>query len=125
MKKRKILIVDDEESFGKMVKRSLEKTGEYSVEVENKGARALSTVKKIMPDLILLDIMMPDADGGEVSSLIKADEKCGDIPIVFLTALVTKAEVISRDGIIAGKSYLAKPVSKEQLIECIGKHVRG
>lgn len=125
MKKRKILIVDDEESFGKIVKRSLEKTGEYSVEVENKGARAFSTVKKIMPDLVLLDIMMPDADGGEVSSLIKADKNCGDIPIVFLTALVTKAEVISNDGMIGGMPYLAKPVSKDQLIECIEEHVRG
>ncbi len=123
MDKKKILVVDDREAFGRMVKLTLEMTGQYMVEFETKGKRALSSTKKFMPDLIFLDIKMPDADGVEVMFTIKSDASVRDIPIVFLTALPKQSEVDSQHGMIGGRSYLAKPVTKEKLIECIAEHV--
>ncbi|HDN85610.1 MAG: response regulator [Candidatus Omnitrophota bacterium] len=124
MEKKKILIVDDEEGFTQMVKLNLEETGKYEVIVENKGKEAIFTAKKFKPDLIFLDIVMPDTDGGEIMQKMHSDEDLKDTPVVFLTALVTEKEVKSQEGIIAGHPFLAKPVTTQQLIECIEKYSR-
>lgn len=68
-KEKKILIVDDEEDFTKLIKLNLERTGEYEVEIENGGLRGLAAAREFKPDLILLDILMPDMEGGEVASV--------------------------------------------------------
>ena len=121
--KKKILVVDDEESFAQMVRLNLEGTGEYEVKVETKGALALGTTKQFKPDLILLDIMMPDVDGSEVASQIKSDEELKNTPIVFVTATVTATEVDSRGGIIGGYPFISKPVTVEKLIECVKENI--
>ncbi len=123
MKKKKILVVDDRKDFVDQMKLILEQTGQYSVKVETEGRKALSTTKKFKPDFIFLDISMPDMEGPEVMSMIKSDESVKDIPIVYLTALITSDEVNSLGGKIGGRSYLAKPVNKKQLIECIEEHI--
>ncbi len=123
MKKKKILVVDDQKDFVDQMKLILEQTGQYTVRIETKGKKALSTTKKFKPDFIFLDISMPDMEGPEVMSMIKSDESVKDIPIVYLTALITQEEANSRGGEIGGFSYLAKPVGKKQLIECIEEHI--
>ena len=124
MKKKRILIVDDEEAFGQMVKLNLEETGEYEVRIELKGAQALAATRAFKPDLILLDIIMPDVDGGEICQRIQSDEGLKDIPIVFLTAIINEKELGSQGSIIGGHPFLAKPVSKKKLIDCIEKNIR-
>ncbi len=124
MEKKKILVVDDEESFAQMVKLNLEETGKYEVMVETKGKEAILTAKRFKPDLIFLDIVMPDVDGGEIVQKMKSDEDLKDTPVVFLTALVTEKEVKSQEGVIAGRPFLAKPVTTQQLIEYIEKYIR-
>jgi len=121
--KKKILIVDDEENFTKLVKLNLEKTGEYEVKVENKGPQGLVTAKEFKPDLILLDILMMDMDGGEVAYQLKNDEETKNIPIVFLTAVAMKEEVEKSSGVIGGHPFIAKPVTAEELIDCIEKNI--
>ncbi len=123
MDKKKILVIDDEQDFGKMVKLNLEDTGQYTVRIEDKGANAISVTKEFKPDLILLDIVMPDVDGGEVVHQMKKEEELKDIPVVFLTAIVTEGEVDSQRGVIAGYPFIAKPVSVKKLISSIEENL--
>lgn len=122
MDKKKILVVDDEEDFVRMVKLNLEDTGRYEVRTEIKGSLTLAAAKEFMPDLILLDILMLDMEGSEVASQLKQDEDTKEIPIVFLTAVVRKKEVEASSGIIGGYPFVAKPVSIEELIDIIEKN---
>ncbi len=115
MTKKRILVIDDEPSFTRVLKLFLEKTGTYEVRDENRGEMALTAAKQFRPDLILLDIVMPDMDGGEIASNIIADESLKDTPIIFLTAAVAKDE----EGIISGRPFIAKPANGEVVIQCI------
>ncbi len=121
--KKKILIVDDEESFVKLVKLNLEDTGEFDVRVETLGARAIPAAREFKPDFILLDIVMPDLDGGEAAQQLKEDKELKGIPVGFLTALVNDNEVSSQGENIAGYPFLAKPVTVGQLIAFIKKNM--
>jgi CheY-like chemotaxis protein len=116
--KSRILIIDDNRDFTYSAKLALERTGRYSVCEENEPARAHQTAQRVKPDLILLDIAMPDTDGGEVAARIESDPTLHRTPVVFLTALVTKAE--AKSGLqIQGHPFLAKPISIPDLIEGI------
>ncbi|MFC1632492.1 response regulator transcription factor, partial [Candidatus Omnitrophota bacterium] len=72
MAKKKILLIDDDESYTKMIKMHLERTGKYEVTTENDEKQALAAVQKANPDLILLDIMFPATDGGEIAHRIES-----------------------------------------------------
>jgi len=98
------------------------KTRSYFVYEENDATKAHQTAQSFKPDLILLDISMPQTDGGEVAARIQSDPALRRIPVVFLTALVTKAE--TKSGLeIEGHPFLAKPISFEELIESIEKNL--
>ena len=117
--RKRLLIVDDEESFTKLLKLNLEATGAYEVRTENDGARALEVAREFRPDLFILDIVMPNVDGGEVVARLRGDPELKDIPVVFLTAIVSKAELDGDARRIHGIVYIAKPVSHEKLVEVI------
>jgi CheY-like chemotaxis protein len=119
---RHILIVDNDPDTTHLVKVLLERTGHYLVLEENDATKAHQSARNFRPDLILLDIMMPDTDGGEVAARIEADPELHDTPIIFLTALVTRAEAKS-DLNIQGHPFLAKPVSIPELIDAIEEHL--
>ena len=119
---KKILIVDDEAGFTRLMKLTLQKTGEYEVIEENDGARAWETARKVLPDLILMDIVMPKVDGGDAAARIQKDPALARIPIVFLTAIVSKKDA-QPGGLIGGFPFLSKPVSLDDLIACIEKHL--
>ena len=116
----RILVVDDEPGFTHLLKLTLENTGKFFVKEENDGTRALRTAREFNPDMILLDIVMPKVDGGDVAAKIKADPSLADVPIVFLTAIVSNRESADRE--IGGFPFIAKPVSLNALIECIEEH---
>jgi CheY-like chemotaxis protein len=120
--KPRILIVDNNRDFTLSAKLGLESTGRYSVWEENHSARAHQTAQRVKPDLILLDIAMPETDGGEVAAQIQSDPTLHRLPIVFLTALVTKAE--ARSGLqIDGHPFLAKPISIPELVAGIERNL--
>lgn len=123
--KKKILIVDDEENFARMVKLNLEETGDFMVRAETRGANALTAAKEFRPDLVLLDVMMPDVDGADVAFQIKSDPSLKNVKVVFLTAIVKEDEVAttSKDGSIGGHPFIAKPVTTAKLIEHIKKYI--
>lgn len=121
--KKRILVVDDEVSFARMVKINLEKSGGFEVRVENAAVAALPAARDFKPDLILLDVIMPNMDGGDVARQIKRDRNLKNTPIVFLTASVSKREAGDGGLNSGGELFLAKPVSVEALIACINEHL--
>lgn len=118
----KILIIDDEAGFTRLMKLTLQQAGGYQVFEENDGAKAWETARKVRPDLILLDIVMPGMDGGDVAARIRGDSALCHIPIVFLSAIVSEKDS-PPDGLIGGFPFLSKPVSLDALIQCIRQHL--
>ena len=120
--KRRILIVDNDRESTHLVKILLERTGRYLVFEENDATKAHQSARNFRPDVILLDIVMPETDGGEVAAQIQADPDLQRTPIIFLTALVTKAE--AKAGLrIQGHPFLAKPISIPELIKGIEENL--
>ncbi|UCE88541.1 MAG: response regulator [Pseudomonadota bacterium] len=117
--KKKILVVDDEAGITRMIKLNLERTGKYDVLTENEGSKAVAAARQFKPDMIFLDVMMPDKSGDEIAADLKEDAELGDTPFVFLTAIVTKDEAEQSGGEIAGNTFLAKPVKTEELLQTI------
>jgi CheY-like chemotaxis protein len=116
--KRRVLIVDDDPDSTHLVKILLEKTGHYIVFEENDADEAHQSARNFRPDAILMDIMMPKTDGGEVAAQIEADPELRSTPIIFLTALVTEPE--TKAGLqIEGHRSLAKPINIPRLIDQI------
>jgi CheY-like chemotaxis protein len=115
---RRILIVDDEAGFTRLLKLTLEGTKRYIVKEENDGSQALSVARQFRPDLILLDIVMPKVDGGDVARQIASDPILKDVKIIFLTAIVSQREAAGVGG-IGGFPFMAKPVSLAALTAMI------
>ncbi len=120
--KRRILIVDDDRDSTHLIKILLEKISHYLVLEENDAAKAHESARDFRPDLILLDIMMPQIDGGDIAAQIDADPGLQKTPIIFLTALVTKAE--AKAGLhIQGHPVLAKPIDIPELINRVEENL--
>jgi two-component system OmpR family response regulator len=117
--RKRILAVDDQSSNTRLVKLYLEQTNNYVVREENNAKAAISAAEEFQPHLILLDVMMPDVDGGELAASFQANPKLKDVPIVFLTATVTKGEVAAHGGKVGGHSFLAKPVVLSEMVACV------
>jgi two-component system OmpR family response regulator len=120
MNKKKILVVDDESGFTRLLKLTLPR---YEIKEENDARQAVRTAKEFKPDLILLDVIMPFMDGGDLASQIRAESSLKHIPIVFLTAIVTSPEAGTGAREIGGFPFLAKPVSTASLTRCIEEHL--
>ena len=122
MTKRKILIIDDETSITKLLKFALERSGRYLVQTENDSRNALTAVRAFLPDLILLDVNMPEISGGEISGALQEDASLKRIPVIFLTGMVSQEE--TQSGLtISGRPAFAKPIDLEKLIECVEKNL--
>ena len=114
--KKRVLLVDDEPIFTRLLKRNLEKTGTYEVRETNVGSQALAAAQDFQPDVILLDLIMPDVDGRTVASWIRSAEGLKETQIIFLTAVLTKAEAKQKCGQLSSIPCLAKPVSAQEVI---------
>ena len=117
--KKRILLVDDEAGFTTILRLSLKG---FEVCVENNPLQAIETARRFRPDLIFLNVVMPEADGGTVAARFKADLDLGRIPIVFLTAIISGTEAASRQP-GAGDEFLAKPVNVKKIVDCIERHL--
>jgi CheY-like chemotaxis protein len=121
--KKRILVVDDESNMTFLLRVIFERTNEYDVRVVNVSSRALAVAKEFRPDLIILDVAMPGVDGGELASRFAEIPSLKSVPVIFLTASVTKEEVSQREGLIGGLPFLAKPVDPTELLGCIRKRL--
>lgn len=115
----RVLIIDDEEDFCLLVKSNLESTKEFEVLTAFDAAEGISTAKAEKPDIILLDMMMPLISGGEIASALRKEEMTKNIPIIFLTAVITKEEVGKTMKEMGANRYIAKPVKTQELIDSI------
>ena len=116
---RKILLVDDEVGITRGLAMYLTENGDCEVRTENRGSRALAVAREFRPDLFLLDIVMPDAEGGSIAAAINVDPILKGTPIVFLTALVSRREAGGNVAHIGGHLFLAKPVDPDSVLACI------
>lgn len=114
MPKERVLVVDDEEDILAVVKYHLEREG-FRVILATTGEEAMDLVKNKMPDLILLDLMLPGIDGLEVTKKLKLDDKTKNIPIIMLTAKDEEADIVT--GLEMGADdYVTKPFSPRVLV---------
>jgi len=112
---KKILIVDDEKDALFILRKELEARG-YSIIIADNGNDALKLAKSKFPDLIILDILMPDMDGAEVAAKLKEDMQTKNIPVIFLTCLLQKGEEEEEGHVIDDKVYVSKPYNIEGLV---------
>jgi len=113
-----VLVVDDEPMARTLLRLMLVRAGFEVSEAEN-GFDALEKVEGNLPDLILLDVMMPGMDGFTVCQKVRAREETADLPIIMLSAK-TDSDSINRGLLVGATKYLTKPISPEELT----KHVR-
>ncbi|HEY8240068.1 MAG TPA: response regulator [Kiritimatiellia bacterium] len=115
----KILMIDDDELMLFAVKRFLEGTERFQVRTENKSANARKAAREFKPDLILLDVVMPTYDGGDVAKFLADDPLTRNIPVLFLTSMVTADQVEKHEGTIAGHPFVAKPAGMKEILRRI------
>lgn len=114
MSQAKILIVEDEEDVLELIRYNLEKNG-YLTESALDGRKALAKTRSKAPDLILLDLMLPEVDGLEVCRTVKNDPATAGIPVIMLTAKGTEADIVA--GLEMGADdYITKPFSPRVLM---------
>ena len=120
-KQHQILIVDDMPKNVQVLGQVLSEHG-YNIFLATSGFQALKAVEKKMPDLILLDINMPEMDGYETCKLIKEDERFSEIPIIFLTAM-SEPENLIKAFAVGGVDYIAKPFNPPELLARVNQQL--
>ncbi len=120
--KKKILVVDDEKDIVEMVSYNLVRHG-YAALAAHNGHDAIATAERELPDLIILDLMMPGLDGTEVTRRLKADPKTAGIPVLMLTARSEETDVVVGLS-IGADDYVTKPFSMKILLARLGTILR-
>lgn len=118
LKRKKILIVDDEAKFVEVLKEALEQKEEYQVFTALDGEEGLVKAMVEKPDLILLDIVMPGKDGKEVLQILKENKDTKLIPVIMITAQGATSSIFESEDLKAA-DYLIKPFEFEDLIYLI------
>ncbi|MBN2103860.1 response regulator [bacterium] len=113
----KVLIVDDDNGIRKLLGRFLEREGFATLEAEN-GLEGVETAKREQPDLIIMDVMMPQMDGLTAARLIKFYKPLSEVPIIFLTAKDAEKEIELAEATRA-EAYVTKPFDVRQVIEVV------
>ena len=123
MEKKKIIVVDDEEDFFKMLKLNLEQTGQYDVLTLSSAKNIISQVNDFKPDVILLDLLMPEIGGIEACQMLNKDPVGSRVPIIALSALDKDVDKLKayKVGVV---DYLIKPASTDTIIKAIVKALK-
>jgi len=118
--KIKILVIDDEADFCYFVKKNLMQHELFDVITATNGMMGIELAKNEQPDIILLDLVMPDMPGDDVAAAIKNDDVTADIPILYITALAAGEDIDSNQDQKNGSNYiLPKPVRTKNLVKTI------
>lgn len=123
---KKILVVDDEEEVLQLLSKQLSAQG-YQVLLAKTGQEALDRTKSDMPNLILMDIVLPDLEGSEVVKILKDDPQTVHIPVVFLSGIVTRDNQQSKSEVkVGGRLFdaIPKPFNSQELINAVRKTIR-
>jgi DNA-binding response OmpR family regulator len=120
---KRILLIDDEKDFCSFTKNNLEATGNFVVTICFDSSDAVDLAKRLSPDLILLDVLMPGISGPDIAAALREDIATKNIPVVFLTAIITDRET-KGGNVISGWPFVPKPVKINELIAVINKHIK-
>ena len=120
MEKKRILCIEDEPEMIDLIRLILAQHG-FDVQGADGGREGLAMVRENPPDLILLDLMMPDVDGWEVYQQIKADETLQNIPVIVVTAKAQNIDKVLGLHIAKVDDYISKPFSPQALLESVKK----
>lgn len=124
MSKRRILCIEDEAEMIELTRLVLEREG-FEVLGAVGGAKGLASLKEEKPDLVLLDLMMPDMDGWEVYRQMKADKELADIPVIVVTARAQSIDKVLGLQVAKVSDYVTKPFGPKELIESIRRVLDG
>ena len=118
--KKKILCIEDEPEMIDLIKLILERKG-FEVLGAVGGKEGLEVIRREMPDLILLDLMMPEVDGWEVFRQMRADEQMKDIPVIVVTAKAQSIDKVLGLHIAKVDDYVTKPFGPQELLKSVNK----
>lgn len=119
MSKSRVLIVDDDKNLSRLSGMILENSGQFEIMIVNDSGRALSAAVQFQPAVMLLDVDMPGKDGGDLAREAANDSRLRDIPILFLTGLVSHEEAGDGPLECGGMKFLAKPVEPALLVAAV------
>jgi CheY-like chemotaxis protein len=120
MTMKTILIIDDEPEFIEVVRMRLAASG-YHVVTATGGVEGLQKARSTQPDLILLDVVMPGMDGGDVSQALQADPQLRTVPVVHLTSLIGRKETVRHNDKVPQEVFLSKTASPVEMLAAIAK----
>ena len=120
--KKRVLFVDDEEEVIDGICNMLERNN-FEVVATSDPHEVIQLCRKLKPDVILLDIIMPDIDGGTLAAMLREDRFTNKIPVIFLTGLVTKNEESQVPIDTLQYKVIAKPCTREELLAAIREAV--
>jgi len=116
---KRILIVDNEPELTDVLKIALEALAGFRVQTENNPFHAVGAAKRFAPDLIIMDIKMPELDGADVAVRLQAEPALAETPIVFLTGTVTEPEIVRHGKKIGGLRFLPKTMRLDAMVACL------
>ncbi len=118
--KRRLLYIEDEQEMIDLVRLILNRRG-FEIIGANGGREGLDTVRQMKPDLVLLDLMMPDMDGWDVYQQMKADPALANIPVIVVTAKAQSIDKVLGLHIARVDDYISKPFSPQELVDSVEK----
>ena len=114
--KRKVLIVDDDEELVELLVDVFERDGRFDIRTANNGFDAGMLVKEFRPDVVVLDVMLPDINGKEVCQRVRSDSSLDDVQIICISGMV-EAEKVADLKLAGANDFIQKPFAVEKLIE--------
>ena len=119
MSKKRVLVVDDDVNLSRLSAAILESSGRYEAIIVNDSARAIATAVQFQPHAMLLDVDMPGLSGGDLARYASENSRLRNVPILFLTGLLTHDDTEHGPIDSGGQQFLAKPVDPQELLTCM------
>jgi DNA-binding response OmpR family regulator len=113
--KKRVLLVDDEDSLTMLFQIALERTGRFEVRIENRGRQAVASALEFAPDLIFLDWHLPDKEGTEIAAEFQAEGSLKSVPVVFLTGAMSTLE-LEQHNARGGFEAISKPIDRRHFV---------
>ena len=122
---KRLMIIDDEPGFTQMLAMNLKLSERFEIEVVNDARKALRKTVAFQPDIVLLDVIMPHLDGGDILTLLRSEPTLEGLPIILLTALVSKDQTVAGMGVAeeVGLVMLSKTTKFDTLLKVIDSNL--
>ena len=120
---KKVLVVDNEPIICRLIKRTLESETDYEVSVCTDSGEAFQVIKTQLPDIVLVDVSMPELSGPELVQQLRTDKITRDIPCVYMTGNLVPSNPVDQDDLTTVS--IAKPFSRAELIDVIDRVLKG